>query len=191
MDNYRALSLDKRLDQMNFIKVTKDDSLSQYIKGFENMSNQVEIDDQYNDVLRPYQKVGTRWLLTLYSYNLNGILADEMGLGKTLQVIAMLDSIRDKNKTSLVVCPASLIYNWEDEIAKFSKTLNCISITGAKAKRTLGIQNYRDYDLLITSYDYLRRDVDLYQDHEFECIILDEAQNIKNQKTKNAQFVKG
>lgn len=88
------------------------------------------------------------------------------------------------------VCPASLIYNWEDEIAKFSKTLNCISITGAKAKRTLGIQNYRDYDLLITSYDYLRRDVDLYQDHEFECIILDEAQNIKNQKTKNAQFVK-
>ena len=190
MDNYRALSLDKRLDQMNFIKITKDDSLSQYIKGFENMSNQVEIDDQYNDVLRPYQKVGTRWLLTLYSYNLNGILADEMGLGKTLQVIAMLDSIRDKNKTSLVVCPASLIYNWEDEIAKFSKTLNCISITGAKAKRTLGIQNYRDYDLLITSYDYLRRDVDLYQDHGFECIILDEAQNIKNQKTKNAQFVK-
>lgn len=83
-----------------------------------------------------------------------------------------------------------MIYNWEDEIAKFSKTLNCISITGAKAKRTLGIQNYRDYDLLITSYDYLRRDVDLYQDHEFECIILDEAQNIKNQKTKNAQFVK-
>ena len=89
-----------------------------------------------------------------------------------------------------IICPASLIYNWEDEIAKFSKTLNCISITGAKAKRTLGIQNYRDYDLLITSYDYLRRDVDLYQDHEFECIILDEAQNIKNQKTKNAQFVK-
>ena len=86
--------------------------------------------------------------------------------------------------------PSFLIYNWEDEIAKFSKTLNCISITGAKAKRTLGIQNYRDYDLLITSYDYLRRDVDLYQDHEFECIILDEAQNIKNQKTKNAQFVK-
>ena len=83
-----------------------------------------------------------------------------------------------------------MIYNWEDEIAKFSKTLNCISITGAKAKRTLGIQNYRDYDLLITSYDYLRRDVDLYQNHEFECIILDEAQNIKNQKTKNAQFVK-
>lgn len=83
-----------------------------------------------------------------------------------------------------------MIYNWEDEIAKFSKTLNCISITGAKAKRTLGIQNYRDYDLLITSYDYLRRDVDLYQDHEFECMILDEAQNIKNQKTKNAQFVK-
>ena len=83
-----------------------------------------------------------------------------------------------------------MIYNWEDEIAKFSKTLNCISITGTKAKRTLGIQKYRDYDLLITSYDYLRRDVDLYQDHEFECIILDEAQNIKNQKTKNAQFVK-
>lgn len=83
-----------------------------------------------------------------------------------------------------------MIYNWEDEIAKFSKTLNCISITGAKAKRTLGIQNYRDYDLLITSYDYLRRDVDLYQDHGFECIVLDEAQNIKNQKTKNAQFVK-
>ena len=130
------LSLDKRLDQMNFIKITKDDSLSQYIKGFENMSNQVEIDNQYNDVLRPYQKVGTRWLLTLYSYNLNGILADEMGLGKTLQVNCHAGFYtRSKNKTSLVVCPASLIYNWEDEIAKFSKTLNCISITGAKAKK--------------------------------------------------------
>lgn len=190
MDNYRALSLDKRLDQMDFIKVTKGDSLNQYIKGFENMSNQIAINDQYKGVLRPYQEIGTRWLLTLYSYNLNGILADEMGLGKTLQVIAMLDSIRDQGKTNLVVCPASLIYNWEDEIAKFSKTLNCISITGAKTKRTLGIQNYRQYDLLITSYDYIRRDVELYKDLDFECIILDEAQNIKNQKTKNAQFVK-
>ena len=126
----------------------------------------------------------------LYQYNLNGILADEMGLGKTLQVIALLDSIRDKEKHTLIVCPASLIYNWEDEIRRFSDTLSCISITGTKEQRKKRIHDISKYDILITSYDYLRRDIEEYQDITFEYVVLDEAQNIKNQKTKNATSVK-
>ena len=189
LDSYRALSLNDSMDSFNYIEVNKD-PLKEYVDGFMSEASRIEMDPKYDAILRSYQKDGVKWLLSLYRYNLNGILADEMGLGKTLQVIVLLDSIRDKNKTSVVVCPASLVYNWEDEVSRFSDTLKCISITGTKQERVKKIEAYDSYDLIITSYDYLRRDIEAYEKCSFEYVILDEAQYIKNQKTKNAESVK-
>lgn len=190
LELYRTLGMNERLNQAEALQVYKEDSLTDYIQGFEERKSKIACNPHYASILRDYQKRGVEWLLMLYQYNLNGILADEMGLGKTLQVIALLDSIRNQEKHSLIVCPASLIYNWEDEIRRFSDTLSCISITGTKEQRKKRIHDISKHDILITSYDYLRRDIDEYQDITFEYVVLDEAQNIKNQKTKNATSVK-
>lgn len=122
-------------------------------------------------------------------YNFNGILADDMGLGKTLQVIALLEANKH-DVCNLVVCPSSLIYNWEDEVHKFTENLNVGCVTGTQEERKTKIEQYDQYDLLVTSYDYIRRDIDLYENIVFDTVILDEAQYIKNQKTKNAMSVK-
>lgn len=190
LELYRTLGMNERLNHTEALQVYKEDSLTEYIQGFEKRKSKIACDPHYASILRDYQKKGVEWLLMLYQYNLNGILADEMGLGKTLQVIALLDSIRDQEKHTLIVCPASLIYNWEDEIHRFSNTLSCISITGTKEQRKKRIHDIFKYNILITSYDYLRRDIEEYQDITFEYVVLDEAQNIKNQKTKNATSVK-
>ncbi len=190
IDAYRAFGLDSKLDKMTKLTVDKDPTLLSYINGLKDLRSDHEMLERYDDILRDYQKYGVKWLLMLYDYNLNGILADEMGLGKTIQVIALLDTIKDEKKHSIIVCPASLIYNWEDEINRFSAGLKYELITGTKKAREEAIKRYEEYDVIITSYDYLRRDIEVYKDHDFEYIILDEAQNIKNQKTKNATSVK-
>ena len=113
-----------------------------------------------------------------------------MGLGKTLQMIAYLDSERLEGRTNIVVTPASLLLNWEEEIHKFSNDLKCLAIYGSKNERNEMIKSIDEYDVIITSYDYLRRDIELYEEKNFYTIVLDEAQYIKNQKTKNALCVK-
>ena len=80
--------------------------------------------------MRDYQKFGYQWLRLITSYGFGGVLADDMGLGKTLQIIALLDECRDVNKTSLVVCPSSLLLNWHDEICRFSPNLKCKCVHG-------------------------------------------------------------
>ncbi len=116
-------------------------------------------------------------------------LADDMGLGKTLQVMTLIEDGIGENHVSLVVAPATLIYNWEDEVHKFSNKLPVTCITGNIQRRSELIKEIKQ-GLYVTSYDYMRRDFELYQEIEFEYVILDEAQYIKNQKTKNAQSVK-
>ena len=123
-------------------------------------------------------------------YGFGGILADDMGLGKTLQVMTLIEDGIGENHVSLVVAPATLIYNWQDEIKKFSKKLKTVCITGNIAQRKKLIESISEYDVVITSYDYIRRDYELYKDYQFYYFILDEAQYIKNQSTKNAQTVK-
>ncbi|WRK52491.1 SNF2-related protein [Coprobacillaceae bacterium CR2/5/TPMF4] len=98
-----------------------------------------------------------------------------MGLGKTLQIIALLDECRDVNKTSLVVCPSSLLLNWHDEICRFSPNLKCKCVHGNLTKRKKAISAFDEADVLITTYDYMRRDYKLYEDYEFEFVILDGA----------------
>ncbi len=131
------------------------------------------------DVLRPYQKQGVYWLNFLSNNGLAGILADEMGLGKTVQALAFLRTVKGR---SLVVCPASLVFNWQREAARFAPELRVTAIVGAD--RHAGDI---DANLLITSYPLLRRDSERYRNEEFAAVILDEAQHIKNPDTQNAQ----
>ncbi|WP_075876625.1 DEAD/DEAH box helicase [Merdibacter massiliensis] len=148
------------------------------------------IPDAFHHQLRDYQKTGFQWLKTLSSYGFGGLLADDMGLGKTIQILAYLKSEQDKEKQSLVICPASLLLNWQDEAKRFVPSLICAPIYGNKQERMKRLKNADGADLIITSYDYLKRDLDLYLERSFDTVILDEAQYINNPSTKNARSVK-
>ena len=147
-----------------------------------------EIPAKYKKILREYQIVGVEWMLKLRSMNLGGILADDMGLGKTLQVITYLESI-ERERPCLIITPASLILNWKNEFNKFNSSVSILSIYGDRKNREELLTNLKN-EVVITSYDYLKRDIDLYENINFDTIILDEAQYIKNHKTKIAQAVK-
>ena len=188
MNKQRMLAIDEEKD-FEYVELDREETFVETLNRFKS-ANQKEypLSKDYENILRDYQKEGYVWLHTLKDYGFNGILADDMGLGKTLQIITLLDSLETK-RPSLVVCPSSLIYNWEDEVHKFSKKLPVTCITGNMQTRSELIKEIKQ-GLYVTSYDYMRRDFELYQEIEFEYVILDEAQYIKNQKTKNAQSVK-
>ena len=154
-------------------------------------------------VLRPYQKHGVAWLDFLRTNGFGGILADEMGLGKTLQTLAFLQSLRSRRgqetrpgkmdfglapTTTLVVCPTSLVFNWVAEARKFTPQLKVLALHGAN-RHALFAEMPRA-DLVITSYALVRRDLEKYREVEFDTVVLDEAQHIKNRATQNAQAVK-
>lgn len=142
--------------------------------------------------LRPYQITGFKWLKTLADNELGGILADDMGLGKTLQSIVYIASVcgECKGQVNLIVCPTSLIYNWQDEIENFAPHLKALVINGSPAERQEAIKRYNEYDVLITSYPLIRRDIGLYEKIEFNTVFIDEAQFIKNDSSMNAKSVK-
>lgn len=141
-------------------------------------------------ILREYQVQGVRWMKTLASYSFGGILADEMGLGKTLQVLAFLSGERRNGMPSLVVAPTSLLYNWKQEAEKFTPELNVLLIEGVGERRRQLLSCAARYDLLLTSYHTLKNDIQIYEGLEFSYIFVDEAQNIKNPETLNAESVK-
>ncbi len=153
------------------------------------MSAEPDIPEELQGVLRNYQTEGVRWMKQLASLGFGGILADDMGLGKTLQVISYIASEKPE-KPTLVVAPASLVYNWMFEIQKFTPDESVLIIEGAKGARRELIASCTNYRYVITSYSLLRRDIDLYKDIEFFCCVIDEAQNIKNAYTMNAESVK-
>ena len=145
---------------------------------------------RFNSLLRDYQKEGTQFMLRLRRMGLNGILADDMGLGKTLQVIALLESLEGQRTTPcLIVTPASLLLNWENEFKKFHSPLKIVSVNGNKEERKNQILTIQD-QVVITSYDYLKRDKEFYDHLTFDTMVIDEAQYIKNYKTQAAQSVK-
>ena len=153
-----------------------------------------EVPAGLNAELRPYQKFGFRWLMTLGAMGFGGILADDMGLGKTVQAIAYLAAVKenyegDTTRHSLIICPASLVYNWESEIHRFAPGLTVETVVGGAGSRKEKIRNSRA-DILLTSYDLLKRDVEAYQEALFDTVFIDEAQNIKNHGTQTAKAVK-
>ncbi|MSU28083.1 MAG: DEAD/DEAH box helicase [Pedosphaera sp.] len=143
------------------------------------------------DVLRPYQKQGVAWLGFLRENKFGGILADEMGLGKTLQTLAFFHSCHTNKKLAgpvLIVCPTSLVFNWLAEAKKFTPTLKVIALHGTG--RHSRFEDIAKSDLVITSYALIRRDAEKYREMEFDTLVLDEAQHIKNHQTQNSQAVK-
>jgi len=144
--------------------------------------------DGLENVLRPYQAIGTAWMLHLFDHGLGGILADEMGLGKTLQTLAFLSCLRKRGvavKTSLVICPASLVENWKREAEKFCPSFSIYSHHGPNRATTPSYLG--KFDLVITSYGTLARDLEMFKEFPFLCVIGDEAQHLKNRRTQNAK----
>ena len=162
------------------------------IKSPQDADVEADVPKSLEKVLRDYQVTGFNWLSSLAHYGLGGILADDMGLGKTLQVLAFLLANRDGRRSpSLVVAPTSLVYNWLDEAERFTPELKAKVIVGTKAERKqLLAASGTECDVLITTYNMLRRDIDLYKERTFRYVFLDEAQHIKNPSTQAARAVK-
>lgn len=136
--------------------------------------------------LRDYQKLGVKWLSMLDKYGFGGILADDMGLGKTLQTIAFLAGHMDDASRVLILAPASLIYNWQDEFQRFAPQLDVAVVYGSKSEREAILA--KGHQILVTSYASFRQDMEDYQEaKQFDYLILDEAQVMKNSQTKIAQ----
>ena len=138
--------------------------------------------------LRDYQELGVRWLSMLNHYGFGGILADDMGLGKTLQTIAFLSSVVTADSKILILAPSSLIYNWKEEFEKFAPQMKVEVIYGLKANRDEIIAS--NPQVAITSYASFRQDVEQYEKNQYQYLILDEAQVMKNSQTKIAQYLR-
>jgi SNF2 family DNA or RNA helicase len=170
-----------------FFGLERDSAFKSLVKSFDSIANaDISCPKNLDNVMRNYQKTGFRWLKMLKTNNFGGILADDMGLGKSLQVIALLCS---EKSHSIIVCPTTLILNWVSEIKKFAPELKVLAVFGSLDDRQKMIEDSAKYDVVVTSYDLIRRDVDLYT-QTFDYAIADEAQFIKNPETKNAISVK-
>ena len=190
---YRTLYLDRLLEENNGIYNSRDSHFRKIVKEFKTFNDaDFEEPKELSGIMRPYQKKGFKWMRTLESCGFGGILADDMGLGKTLQAIAVLSSAKQEGKagTSLVISPASLVFNWGEEFQRFAPDLKIQTITGTQAERQNLIEHYNDADVLVTSYDLLKRDIGYYEDKTFLYEIIDEAQYIKNHTTAAAKAVK-
>ena len=207
---YRAIYLDKMLESCQEIYANRDHYFRTLVKEFKTVGDSdYELPEQLKKVLRNYQKYGYKWLRVLAANHFGGILADDMGLGKTAQVISVLLAARQEStKPSLIVCPASLVYNWQAEFAKFAPEMTTLVIAGTQSDRKELLTKVRDeistqsavavqpaasvlpYDVLITSYDLLKRDIAEYEDMRFAYQVIDEAQYIKTHTTAAAKAVK-
>lgn len=213
---YEAYYLDHQVDDD-----AKDASFTAYLDGLRVIDpSAYRVPAALASVLRPYQAEGFRWLNAVCDKGFGGILADEMGLGKSVQLLSLLlarhKESRAEHRPNLIVCPASLVYNWVAEVAKHTPELRVEAIAGTKperramldgvraAQQDTGVSPTRESarpasaaaasddvpDVLVTSYDLLRRDIDDYAGLEFYCMTLDEAQYIKNAATKVSKAVR-
>ncbi len=187
---FRALYLDSLRSKNRFIKTNN--LFDEFVKNFKEYKDaKVAFDRDENNLLRPYQKDGVKWLYNLYKCGLGGILADEMGLGKSLQTIIFIRRVleEDSNAKILIVTPTALVYNWDNEFKKFSDDIIRSIFTGLKKDRHNKLKLY-DGNVFITSYGLLREDLDIYKEMNFKVMIIDEAQNIKNPTAMLTKAVK-
>ena len=193
---YRAMYLDSQLKGGDLIKVEKDNAFRALIRNMQTMEeHKFQIPREQEKILRGYQKEGFYWIKTLKHNQFGGILADDMGLGKTLQVLTFLwsefqKSAPGENRRVLVITPASLVFNWMNEIERFAPGLPATVVTGDLKERKALIKNAGEREVLITSYDLLKRDLKAYRNLDFAVQIIDEAQYIKNHGTQVAKAVK-
>ncbi len=181
------IGLVNELATSDYAEVTMNRKLQQ-LNNFESLE-EIELPQNFNGELRPYQKAGYDWFHFLKKYHFGGCLADDMGLGKTIQTLALLQKNKEENienkVTSLIIMPTSLIYNWINEAKKFTPEIQILTHTGTARFRDAAI--FSNYDVVITTYGIMRIDIALLKDFFFEYIILDESQNIKNSSSKSFQ----
>ncbi len=164
--------------------------LSKKLKNFEGIKEVIP-PKELNATLQEYQQFGLNWLGFLDEFNFCGILADDMGLGKTLQTLAHIAKLKEDEKLSsptLIIMPTSLVANWKNEVKKFTPNLSFLALHGNE--RFDHFETIGEYDLIFTTYTLITRDFDELEKYHFEYIILDEAQKIKNPKTKVAMLIK-
>jgi SNF2 family DNA or RNA helicase len=193
LPSYRSLQVEELVSRNKSVQYNS--AFEQLITDIKSPSeSNYKLPQSLNAELRDYQVVGFQWLKSLSHYHFGGILADDMGLGKTLQSIAFILSEWEENNgeiaPSLIISPASLVYNWQNEFTKFAPDLKVKVIQGSKSEREQLIKEFDKYDVLITSYPLVRQDYEHYLANQFSTLILDEAQAIKNYMTKTARAVK-
>ncbi len=199
LPGYRALYLDSLFKEGPGITFYRDQMFKAMVRGMKSVEDSdFTVPASLQNVLRGYQKIGYRWLRTLDAYGFGGILADDMGLGKTLQVISLfVDEYQNEGEPSIIICPASLVYNWENEFRKFAPWLRVCAIAGNSSQREQAFSLMADFaggqgsQILITSYELLKRDMEHYESMSFRFQVIDEAQYIKNASTQSAKAVKG
>ena len=165
----------------------------EFIKKRDRLRNLKEITEQpspkgFTGELRPYQKAGLDWLHFLREYGFGGILADDMGLGKTIQMLAYLQNQREQAKVTsaaLLVVPKSLLTNWQRESAKFTPNLRILEYIGIEREKEISV--FDGYDIVITTYGTMLRDIEILREYRFGTIILDESQAIKNPLAKTSK----
>lgn len=192
LEKQHAVYLDKAFSDNDYVFERDRDFVALTERILNPATTEYVMPDNILATLRAYQMTGYKWLKTLAGNELGGILADDMGLGKTLQSIVYIASgvQEEKGVHTLIVCPTSLIFNWLDEIENFAPHLRAMVITGNPNDRQEAIAKYKDYDVLITSYPLIRRDITFYEKIEFHTVFIDEAQFIKNDSSQNAKSVK-
>ena len=182
-----ALELDEFLKNFDNRNLKSNEEYKQIIKELKDRKpiEKIDLPKLKNFEFRDYQREGVYWLNFLHKYEFGGILADEMGLGKTLQALTLLEMHKDK--LNLVVCPKSLIYNWEAEIKKYFSNLSVLLVNKTSEQREKLISKAKQYNIVVTSYSMLQKDYHIYDRHKvnFEYMILDEAHYVKNMKTQS------
>ena len=197
----RSLYLNQLLKGIKGTEIIKNSEYKEIVNNLskEGLEEELKVPENLNSVLRYYQKTGFKWLKVLDNYKFGGVLADDMGLGKTVQMLSVVvDYVQNESKlennkrASLVVSPSSLTLNWQNEVTKFTDELKTLVIRGTLEERKRQIEKIDNYDLVITSYDLLKRDIELYRNknYQFRYIIADEAQYLKNSNTQNAKAIK-
>ncbi|MDO5519852.1 MAG: DEAD/DEAH box helicase [bacterium] len=178
--------------------IEKNEEFVELVNGIvEPSTTNFELPDGIEVSLRPYQVTGYKWLRTLAKNGLGGILADDMGLGKTLQTIVYITSCIEEMEASgsekmpfLIICPTSLVYNWQDEFHNFAPHIRTVVVSGSPEIRKELIETHVDNDVIITSYPLIRRDIEHYEAVKIHTMFIDEAQFIKNANSISAKVVK-
>lgn len=185
---YRAVYLDSMLENAR-----RDADFSEYVSKIKaKRTSEHALPESLAPIMRDYQKTGFEWLNLIADLGFGGILADDMGLGKSLQLISFLlgkSTQEREGKPSLIVCPASLVYNWVAEFERFAPGLNVVAVEGTKAAR-VRLRNTPDADVLVVSYDLLRIDAKEFAQADYFCCALDEAHYIKNHEAKTTKAAK-
>jgi len=153
-------------------------------EGFNHLAEEKLKTPKLQAKLRPYQSEGIKWVKYLYDNNLGGCLADDMGLGKTVQTIGVLTLIYPKvKKSTLIVMPRSLLFNWQNELKKFAPQLSVYTYYAGDRD----IKEAMKHQVILTTYAIVRNDIKEFSKKDFHYVILDESQNIKNMTTQTTQ----